>query len=421
MKSYKLKYGNTYQSFELPSQWDSEILTYREPGPLPAQEALINSLKNPIDAKPLDIWLKDFKKILIICPDITRYSGLDYLLPLIYERFLRDKDLRVIFALGNHRKQTDEERMGIISETLFKIIPNVDHDCFDPDALSFFGRTSSGLEVLLNKMLVETDAAIVTGSINFHYLAGFGGGRKSIFPGIAGYETILGIHSKVFNRDKPGKHEKAKSGILKGNPMHEEIMEGIALIRTPMFLINTVIDDKKNLLNIFSGDLRTAHETGCAWYLEHFGVRVRQKADIVIVSSGGFPKDINFIQTHKAIEHGLNAVSENGYMIVVGRCEDGLGNADFLRWFEYPTIEDMEPHVRTSDKVYSQTAYATRLKARYCNIILVSDLDGEMVKKMGITPARTVQEAIDSIRHAIGPKKRPLCYIIPNGSNMLVQ
>jgi nickel-dependent lactate racemase len=81
--------------------------------------------------------------------------------------------------------------------------------------------------------------------------------------------------------------------------MHEEIMEGIALIRTPMFLINTVIDDKKNLLNIFSGDLRTAHETGCAWYLEHFGVRVRQKADIVIVSSGGFPKDINFIQTQQ--------------------------------------------------------------------------------------------------------------------------
>lgn len=417
MNPYKLKYGNTVQFFELPSSWDVEVLNYREPGPLSADEALFSSLKNPIDAEPFDMWVKDFKKILIICPDITRYSGLDYLLPNIYERFLWDKDTEIIFALGNHRKQTDEEKMGIISEGLFKTIPSVDHDCFDREVLSFFGRTSSGLEVFLNKMLVEADAAIVTGSINFHYLAGFGGGRKSIFPGIAGYETILGIHGKVFNPDRPGKHERAKSGILKGNPMHEEIMEGIALIETPMFLINTVIDDKKNLLNIFTGDIKTAHETGCRWYLEHFGVRVKEKADIVIVSSGGFPKDINFIQTHKAIEHGLNAVSENGYMIVVGRCEDGLGNADFLRWFEYASIEDMEPYVRTSDKVYAQTAYATRLKARYCNIILISDLNEDVVRKMGMTPAKTVQEAIDSIR----PKKRPLCYIIPNGSNMLVQ
>ncbi|MCX8110179.1 MAG: nickel-dependent lactate racemase [Syntrophorhabdaceae bacterium] len=417
MKTFSLKYGKTKQTFELPDSWDSRVLNYREPEPLHPEEALLSSLKDPIDTKPLDIWLKDFKKILIICPDVTRYSGIDYLLPVIYEKYLKEKDLEIIFALGNHRKQSDEEKAGIISEGIFKAVHSFDHDCFNRDELSFFGRTSSGLDVLLNRVLVETDGAIVTGSINFHYLAGFGGGRKSIFPGIAGYETILGIHSKVFNPDRPGKHEKAKSGILKGNPMHEEIMEGIALIKTPMFLINTVIDDKKELLNIFTGDLKTAHEQGCSWYLKHFGVRVQEKADIVIVSSGGFPKDINFIQTHKAIEHALNAVKKDGYMIVVGRCEDGLGNADFLRWFAYPTIEDMEPHVRTSDKVYAQTAYATRLKAQYCKIILISDLEEDVVKKMGIAHAKTVEEALSLIK----VNKEPLCYIIPNGSNMLVQ
>jgi len=417
MRTYSLKYGKTMQSFGLPSHWDARMLHYREPGPLNPKEALLSSLKDPIDAKPLDRWLKDLKRILVICPDITRYSGLDYLLPLIYEDYLKEKDIRIIFALGNHRKQTDEERAGIISEELFRVIPSFDHDCFNRGALKFFGKTSSGLDVLLNSALVEVDGAIVTGSINFHYLAGFGGGRKSIFPGIAGYETILGIHSRVFNPDMPGKHERARSGILKGNPMHEEIMEGIALIETPMFLINTVLDDKKNLLNIFSGNIETAHETGCAWYIEHFGIKVQDKADVVIVSAGGYPKDINFIQTHKAIEHALNAVKRDGYMIVLGRCGDGLGNADFLRWFEYPTIEDMESHVRKSDKVYAQTAYATRLKAQYCHIILVSDLEGDVVKKMGITPAKTIEDAISTI----GFKNRPLCYIIPNGSNMLVQ
>ncbi|MBP9561019.1 MAG: nickel-dependent lactate racemase, partial [Syntrophorhabdaceae bacterium] len=315
MRTYSLKYGKTMQSFGLPSRWDARMLHYREPGPLNPKEALLSSLKDPIDAKPLDRWLKDLKRILVICPDITRYSGLDYLLPLIYEDYLKEKDIRIIFALGNHRKQTDEERAGIISEELFRVIPSFDHDCFNRGALKFFGKTSSGLDVLLNSALVEVDGAIVTGSINFHYLAGFGGGRKSIFPGIAGYETILGIHSRVFNPDMPGKHERARSGILKGNPMHEEIMEGIALIETPMFLINTVLDDKKNLLNIFSGNIETAHETGCAWYIEHFGIKVQDKADVVIVSAGGYPKDINFIQTHKAIEHALNAVKRDGYMI----------------------------------------------------------------------------------------------------------
>lgn len=416
MSEYNLKYGKSYQSFQIRQDWEAKLLKYDKPSPLQMEGALIESLEKPIGEKPFNEWIKDFRKILLICPDITRYAGLDYLLPTIYERYLKDKDVRIIFALGNHRKQTEEERKAIVSESLYRAFPLFDHDCFDKNALKFFGKTSSGLEVYLNKAISEVDAAIVTGSINFHYLAGFGGGRKAIFPGIAGYETILGIHGKVFNPDKPGKHEMAKSGILKGNPMHKEIMEGITLIDTPMFLINTVIDDKKNLLNIFSGDLKKAHEAGCEWYREHFGVKVDRKADLVIVSAGGFPKDINFIQTHKAIEHAINAVKENGYMIVVGRCEDGIGNNDFLRWFDYPTIEEMEIHVRKADKVYAQTAYATRIKAKYCNIILVSDLKDEEVKKMGIIPKKTVKEAIDTI----SSKKGLFCYIISNGSNMLV-
>lgn len=416
MNLFNLKYGNSYQSFNIPKHWEVKLLNCEEPTPLHPEGALIESLETPIGEKSFREWVKGFKKILIICPDITRYAGLDFLLPILYEKYLKEKDIKIIFALGNHRKHTNEERKSIISEALFNMLPCFDHDCFDESVLNFFGRTSSGLDVFLNKAINEADAAIVTGSINFHYLAGFGGGRKAIFPGIAGYKTILGIHGKVFNKDKPGKHPHARSGILKGNPMHEEIMEGIRLIKTPMFLINTVIDDKKNLLNIFSGDLEKAHEEGCMWFREHFGVFVEKKADVVIVSAGGFPKDINFIQTHKAIEHAINAVKENGHMVVVGRCEDGIGNDDFLRWFDYPTLEEMERHVRNADKVYAQTAYATRIKATYCKIVLVSDLKEEVVKKMGIIPKKTIKEAIGTIH----TKERVSCYIIPNGSNMLV-
>jgi nickel-dependent lactate racemase len=269
---------------------------------------------------------------------------------------------------------------------------------------------------MLNSLLVNADAAVVTGSINFHYLAGFGGGRKSLFPGIAGYETIIGIHRKVFHQDKPGKHGCAKSGTLAGNPMHEEIMEGIALIKTPLFLINTVLNDKKDFLNIFSGDIKYAHEVGCEWYREHFEVTVEEKADVVVVSAGGFPKDIDFIQAHKSIEHAMGAVKDGGTVIVLGECKDGMGNAAFLPWFEYPTSAEMEPHVRKSDKVYSQTAYATRRKAERCTIILVSGLEESQVRKMGLIPKKTLGEAVSSANDGM----EKLCYVIPNGSTTLI-
>jgi nickel-dependent lactate racemase len=416
MATYTLKYGRGTVNFEVPHNWQTMVLKHSEPKSVPLKEALHKALENSIGHKPFSEWVKQYKNLLIIVPDVTRYAGMERVLPVLYDEYLSGIKTRIIFALGNHRKQSKAEMKGIVSDSIYDEVESFDHDCFNNNVLASIGHTASGLEIKVNEALVNADAAIVTGSINFHYLAGFGGGRKSIFPGIAGYETILGIHKKVFREDKLGKHDLAKSGTLEGNPMHEEIMEAVGLINTPLYLINTVLDDKKNFLNIFTGDIREAHVAGCSWYRNHFAVGIEERADIAIVSSGGFPKDINFIQSHKAIEHAMGAVKDNGVVIVNGKCEDGLGNQDFLRWFEYSTIAEMEPHVRASDKVYAQTAYATRCKAARCNILLVSDLTDEQAVKMGLTPHKTVQDAIDSVDDG----KVKLCYIIPDGSNTLI-
>jgi len=418
MTTYNLKYGNERISFELPENWHAKVLKHSEPASVPLNETLFQSLQKPINHKPFAEWLKHFREVLVIVPDVTRYAGMDRVLPVLYERFLAKQNIRakIIFALGNHRKQTEEEKKSLVSGVIYDRFPCIDHNCFDNSGLTSIGTTSTGLEVVLNSLLINAEAAIVTGSINFHYLAGFGGGRKSIFPGVAGYETILGIHRKVFNADKPGKHVLAKSGILEGNPMHEEIMQGISLIKTPLFLINTVLDDKKNLLNVFTGDIKDAHKQGCAWFKEHFEIKVDKKADVVITSSGGFPKDINFIQSHKAMEHAMGAVKDKGTVIVTGQCGDGMGNSDFLKWFDLGSTGEMEPHVRIADKVYAQTAYSTKFKAERCNIVMVSQLEGNQVKKMGLTPKQTIQEAIKSIDDG----KEKLCYIIPDGSNTLI-
>jgi lactate racemase len=416
MTTYSLKYGRDSIPFEVPRTWSVTTLKHREPEPLSLREALLDALMSPTDKESFSDWLANFRDVLLIVPDITRYAGMERVLPILYREFLEDVQTRIIFALGNHRKQTEAEKRAILSEAVHSRIPSWDHDCFDASTLDSVGQTASGLNVQVNRSLLRADAAIVTGSINFHYLAGFGGGRKAILPGIAGYETILGIHKKVFRNDGPGKHTMAKSGILEGNPMHAEIMEGIGQIKVPLFLINTVLTDKKDFLKIVAGDIRSAHREGCNWFRDSFSASITEKADIVIVGCGGFPKDINFIQAHKTIEHAFEAVKEAGTMIVAGKCEDGFGHADFLRWFDHGPSSRMEPHVRASDRVYSQTAYATRYKAERCNVLLVSGLDKANVHTMGCTPHQSLKDAI----RAADDGREKVCYIIPDGSNTLI-
>ncbi|OPY65789.1 MAG: hypothetical protein A4E57_03039 [Syntrophorhabdaceae bacterium PtaU1.Bin034] len=412
-----LRYGRNVICFEAPPAWDVSVVEPAHPDTRPFEETLLASLAKPYGSMPFDEWVAG-KNLLIIVSDVTRYTGAERILPVLQDGFLpRAASARVLFALGNHRKQTEDERRSLVSAAVYDALPCIDHDCFDKSSLTSLGVTPSGLDVALNSLLLEVDAILVTGAISFHYLAGFGGGRKCIIPGVAAYETILSAHKRVFNTDKPGKHERARTGILDENPMHEAIMEGIALVPRPLFLINTVFDDKKDLLGIFSGDIRESHRAGCDWYNAHFSATVPEKADVVVVSVGGFPKDIDFIQTHKALEHAKLAAKDGGAIILLGQCEDGAGNPHFLRWFDYPSVEAMEPDVRESDKVYSQTAYSTRIKAERYNVMLVSDMEEDQVRKMGITPKRTLEEALRSLDTG----RELLCHVIPEGSKTLVR
>jgi lactate racemase len=410
-----LKCGNGAIPLDLPKNWQTRVLEPLHPPYRPLEEALTAALSFPVGEKPFQEWLPG-QDILLIVPDTTRYMGAESLLPLLCEKYLKGCNVEILFALGNHRKQTEPEQRSIVSDNVYEHVPCLDHDCFDASRLTSLGHTPSGLEIRVNSTLLKKTGAILLGSISFHYLAGYGGGRKALFPGISGYDTLLGVHKKVFLPDHPGKHPKVRPGILDGNPMHEELIAALALVPIPLFLINTVVDDEKQFLNLFAGDVNEAHRTGCHWYGAHFGVKVDTKADVVIVSAGGYPKDIDFIQTHKALDHAQAAVKDGGNVILVGKCEDGIGNPYFLPWFDYPTAEEMEPFVRESDKVYAQTAYATRLKAERCNVMFVSDLDDNDVRKMGMIPKKSVTDAVSSIDAG----QELLCYVIPEGSKTLI-
>jgi nickel-dependent lactate racemase len=412
-----LHYGKGVVPFEAPGAWSVSLVDHGHPSPRPLEEALLASLAEPLALPPLEEWITG-KEVLLIVSDVTRYTGAELVLPVLRDKFLhRARGVRVLFALGNHRRQTEAEQRALVSDGVYETFPCLDHDCFDEGGVASLGITPSGLDAAVNRLLLEADGAIVTGAISFHYLAGFGGGRKCIIPGIAAYQTILDVHRRVFHKNKPGKHERAQSGILEGNPIHEAIMEAVALVKTPLFLINTIFDDRKELLHVFSGHIKGSHEAGCAWYNAHFSATVPEKADVVVVSAGGFPRDIDFIQSHKALEHAKHAVKDGGTIVLLARCEDGVGNKYFMPWFDYPDLEAMEQAVRGADKVYAQTAYSTRVKAERYRIMLVSDLDEDLVRRMGMVPRRTLGEALASLDRQRGL----VCHVIPEGSKTLVR
>ncbi len=360
------------------------------------------------------------EQVVIVTSDITRYSGSEIYLPLLVERLnqagIKDKDIEIIIALGIHRLQTEHEQKKIIGP-LYGRIKVTDHDCDDPGKLVYLGKTAGGLAVEVNRRVIEADRLILTGTIGFHYFAGFGGGRKSILPGVASRAACMASHFAVLNPlPGSGKNPAASTGVLAGNPVHAAMDEACAMVE-PDFIINTVLAPDKRIMAVFAGDWREQHSTGCKYYAEHFSYPLAERADLVVVSCGGFPKDINFIQAHKSMEYGSQALRDDGVMILLAQCRDGYGHPTFFNWVRFKELSSFEKELREHYEINGQTAYSTLQKAQRFKVILISDLPAEEVVTMGMTPARSLDEALVKAE-ALLPEDYK-AYIIPEGGTVL--
>jgi nickel-dependent lactate racemase len=392
----ELKYGSTSFVLELPPERLAGVIVPSLVPPLESPEDIILRALDSCQSA-----LSSFKageKIVIVTSDITRYTGSEIYLPLLVEYLNRqgivDSDIEVLIALGIHRRQTEEEHKKIVGR-LFGRIRVIDHDCDDCDKLVMLGTTSNGIRVSINRRAVAADRLILTGTVGFHYFAGFGGGRKSVLPGIASREACMASHFAVLNPgDGSGKNPLATTGNLYGNPVHQAMVEGCAMAK-PDFILNTVLTPDKQIIAAFAGDWRDAHETGCRFYRERFAFPLKEKADLVIASCGGFPKDINLIQAHKAMEYASQAIKDGGVMILLAECRDGFGNATFFNWFRHKRLDEFEAALRGHYEINGQTAYSTLQKAQRFRIILVSQFSEQQVEEMGMIPACTLEAAMN--------------------------
>ncbi|HET6978081.1 MAG TPA: nickel-dependent lactate racemase [Pyrinomonadaceae bacterium] len=370
---------------------------------------------NPIASPPIDEIVSNDDSVLIVVSDATRATASAQVVNLLVRRLVQagvsPAQMAVIFATGIHRPVTEKEKVELLSPFIVQRLRILQHDAYDRTKLITLGTTEAGVSVEVNSVLREFSRVFLTGGITFHYFAGFTGGRKSICPGLASAKTIAATHMLALDFETGGRRVDVQTGRLDGNAVHEEC-ERVAAKVAPAFSVNTIVDEKKHALKVFCGDWRLAHRTACDYYLEQYSVAIPAKRDIVVVSCGGFPHDINLIQAHKALDMAALACNDGGTIVLLAECSDGLGRPDFMKWFEVNDARALAARLVGDYEVNGQTAWALLTKAERYRVCLVSDLPPEDVKRMRMIPARTISEALEAAGNGDG-------FILPRGAAVL--
>src|SRR5205823_7643291 len=226
--------------------------------------------------------------------------------------------------------------------------------------------------------------------VGFHYFAGFTGGRKSICPGLASAETIAATHMLALDFEGGGRRQGVGAGWLDGNAVSEEC-ERVAAMIEPAFSINAIVDEHGHAEKVFVGGWRAAHRRACADYASGHSAKIKEKREVVIVSCGGAPHDINMIQAHKALDMAAHACVDGGTIVFLAECGEGLGRADFLKWFESANSSALETQLRTAYEVNGQTAWALLTKAERFRVHIVTKLGDEEVRRMRMIPADSIE------------------------------
>ncbi len=389
-------YGTSVQTVEIPErnymgELLADVIEHQSCGADAVKEALDAPIGTPRLAEIIRKGRADGRgnRVAIIASDISRPSPSYEIIPAIldelYEAGVDRKDITVVFALGSHRGQTDEERKHLAGERVYSEVRCVDSN---PNDCISYGVTKAGTPVDITRVVAEADYRICTGNIEFHYFAGYSGGVKALIPGCATRGTIQANHSMMVMED-------AHAGKLDGNPLREDLEEAGRMVGID-FIVNVVLDEHKKIVHAVAGDPVKAHRAGCEYLSRMYLKSIPQRADIVLVSQGGAPKDLNLYQTQKALDNAKHAVRDGGVIILIGSCREGLGEGVFERWInEAEKPSDLTERVKKSFELGGHKAAAIAMVLEHADVYLVSEMDPELVRKCFLTPYASAQKALD--------------------------
>jgi nickel-dependent lactate racemase len=379
-----------------------------------ANAEIERALKEPIGSKRLNEIAQPNCKIAIVVDDFTRSTPSHIMLPPVLAELnnagVEDENITIIFGSGTHRAVKLKEAERILGVEVVDRVKTISHDCNAQDLVPV-GKTRHGTNVQVNRVFAEADVKVLIGDVNLHYYAGYGGGRKSVMPAISCKDTISHNHAMLLDAN-------ARTGVLENNPVHEDMTEAARLARVD-FILNVVTNSKGEIVKAFAGDLEQAFLEATKLVDEMYRVPVDRRADIVVVSPGGYPADIDLYQAYKALDNALEVVKRGGTIILVAECPEGHGNEVFYDWMtRLGELKKVEREIRRHFELGGHKAYYLLKALKNHKIVLVSSLPDYYANSVfKLKTARAVNDALRETLKTAGSQAK--IWAMPQGNYTL--
>ncbi len=409
----ELQYGKGSVNVNIPERNVSGVLQLTQFTCRPLPELLKASILNPVgDNRLIEVLRKNKPHdVVILVSDRTRSIShyaeiLKFLVNEIVDAGVDEKNIEFMVALGTHRQHTLDEQKALY-EDLVSDFHFSYHDC--RANCVFIGKTSTGLEVCVNKRVRDADYVIATGKINFHYMGGFSGGRKAVLPGISSYATIRNNHCKL-------RREGVAIGVLENNIIAQEMDEAARLFGLD-YILNVVETPDNRTTGVFCGNYQFAFQEGVAFFKRQRTVAVPGKVDCAIVSAGGYPHDRTFYISHKSLNSAARTVRKGGSIVLVAQCSEGVGNEQFMRHLQEKSCDALLSCSEENIEIGGHRAFVTAKLLKDYTVYVVSDLESDVLRQMNFIPMKSIDECMEQIQQEHG--ETFTVYVVPEGVSLL--
>jgi nickel-dependent lactate racemase len=385
-----LQYGREGLDVDIPSERVRVIEPTFVPGLPDEAAAFAEAVRAPIGGRPLRECVSAHERLAVVIPDITRPLPTDRLLRWVFAELAHvpPGNVVIVNGTGSHRANTPDELRAMVGADVLARYRVVNHDAHDPSTVSLVGETRDGLPVSMARAYVEADRRIVLGFIEPHFMAGFSGGYKGVFPAVADIAAVMHYH-----RAAAIGHPRSTWGVLEGNPTQEQIRWNGALLPVD-FLVNVTLNRKRQVTGFFCGEVMAAHAAGCAFAKRTAMVAFERSFPIVVTTNAGYPLDQNLYQAVKGMHAAMQVVEQDGLIVTAARCNDGFpDHGNFKRLlFEHPTPRALldritSPGFSVYDQWEAQLLAIIALKSR---LALKSDLAPDDVRRAYMEPVEDV-------------------------------
>ena len=419
MHHISLPYGTDEITLTIPSG-EVQVLHPEQLPPLSdLQTAFLNALEQPEGSPPLKALFSPGDSVLLVLPDKQRKYHCSRILPLLLNHLnsigIPDDRTGILFGGGTHIGMTREEMEQVAGSEALSRVRFWQHDCDDQEQVILIGETTRGTKVFINQRVKEFERIVSVGGVIPHHFAGFTGGRKLFLPAICSRQTIMANHRHSLHPSLETMSPDARQGVLEGNPVHEDMMEALDIVK-PAFAINLLFNGEGEIARIIAGDPEKSHGMACQFLRDKFFPSLPRKADLIITSPGGYPKDLTLPQAYKALTGAWEIVKKGGAILFLAELREKFGFADYQSWLDCTSIEAVVKRMRKEYQVSARCILVSRVMAQEIDIAIFSQLDPSAVSSLGFQRISTRDEIQNYLSSHCKPND--LIYVLPQGGTL---